>query len=182
MMSIVTKTGDNGTTGLLGGSRVSKASPRLHACGSIDELNAAIGLVLAEEKLPQNLREQLLHLQHLLFRVGANIATPMALSRGSRRVRPADTGQLEQWIGIMEDSLPPLTSFILPGGSRAGALLHCARTICRRAERSMAELQEKEGINQELLRFVNRLSDYLFLAARRANRATEQEEVEVCYQ
>ena len=181
MISIVTKTGDKGTTGILGGSRVSKASLRPRACGSIDELNAMLGLILVEKEIPQTLREQLLRIQHLLFRVGADIATPMTLSRGITRVRPTETEQLEKWIRGMEGALPLLAAFILPGGSRAGALLHLARTLCRRAERSIVELQEKEEINPEILRFINRLSDYLFLAARTANVAVGQEETEVLY-
>lgn len=181
VMSIVTKTGDGGTTGLLGGSRVSKASPRPNACGSIDELNAALGLVLAEEKIPQKLHEQLIHVQHLLFRVGADIATPMTFPRGSLRLHPRDTEQLEEWLGTMEETLLPLTAFILPGGSRAGALLHLARTVCRRAERFVVELQEKEEINPELLCFINRLGDYLFLAARTVNVAAGQAEIGVSY-
>lgn len=181
MISIVTKTGDNGTTGLLGGSRVSKASLRPHACGSIDELNAVIGLILAEKKIPKTLYKELTCLQHLLFRVGADIATPMALPRRGLRMRPADTEQLEEWIGKMEITLPPLTAFILPGGSKIGALLHLTRTVCRRAERFIAELQEKEEMNTEVLRFTNRLSDYLFLAARRANSVIGREEIRVEY-
>ncbi|OGJ57154.1 ATP:cob(I)alamin adenosyltransferase [Candidatus Peribacteria bacterium RIFCSPLOWO2_12_FULL_55_15] len=180
-MSIVTKTGDNGTTGLLGGSRVSKASPRIHACGSIDELNATLGPVLVEKNIPQRLREQLTHLQHLLFRVGADIATPIPLSRGTTRVGPKETEQLEEWIKDMEAALPPLTAFILPGGSTVGALLHLARTACRCTERHIVELEEKEEINPELLRFVNRLSDYFFLAARTANSVIGKEEIRVDY-
>ncbi|MDO8649420.1 MAG: cob(I)yrinic acid a,c-diamide adenosyltransferase [Candidatus Peregrinibacteria bacterium] len=179
-MGIVTKTGDKGTTGLYGGKRVSKGSVRLHAYGSVDELNAILGVILAEEGLSENLRDQLIETQRFLFRVGADLATPEVDNAAKvKRIEAADTERVEKWIAILELTLPPLTRFILPSGSRAGSLLHQARTVCRRAERWVATLGEQEQVNGELLICLNRLSDYLFLAARAANRAAGAEEMEV---
>lgn len=180
MTSIVTKTGDNGTTGLLGGSRVSKASPRLHAYGTVDELNAIIGLVLVEEDLPAALRAHLSALQHILFRLGADIATPTAQAIhaiSNERMDNDDVEELEQWIKELEEKLPPLQHFIVPGGCRAAALLHHARTVCRRAERWTVALAEKEQVNPQARVFLNRLSDHLFLAARSANAHRKKDDV-----
>ena len=167
MISIVTKTGDNGTTGLLGGSRVSKASPRLHAYGTIDELNAIFGLVLAEGGLSAPLLSSLHSLQHTLFRLGADLSAPATLP--TQRMNSADVKTIEEWIADLEQDLPPLQNFIVPGGSRPAALLHIARTVCRRAERWVMAIAEKEEINTWSRIFLNRLSDYLFLAARAIN-------------
>lgn len=173
-MSIVTKTGDNGTTGLLGGTRISKASPRLHAYGTVDELNAILGLVLAEENLPEPLERQIGSLQHTLFRLGSDLSAPASLSL--RRMETEDVVLLEEWITSLENSLPPLQNFIVPGGCRTAALLHHARTVCRRAERWVVTLAEEEPVNPHAQIYLNRLSDYLFLAARRANQIGEKEE------
>lgn len=175
MTSIVTKTGDNGMTGLLGGSRVSKASPRLHAYGTVDELNAIIGLALTEEDLPAALRDHLSALQHILFRLGADLAAaaPMPI----KRIDMEDVGLIDEWIASLECSLSPLQHFIVPGGCRAAALLHCARTVCRRAERWAVALAEEEQVNPQSRIFLNRLSDYLFLTARSANIQEGKEDV-----
>lgn len=180
MTSIVTKTGDSGTTGLLGGSRVSKASPRLHTYGTVDELNAILGLVLTEKDLPPAIRTHLNSLQHILFRLGADLATDASLP--TKHIDAEDIALLDRWIAAIECPLPHLQHFIVPGGCRAAALLHHARTVCRRAERYVVELQEKEGINPELLRFINRFSDYLFLAARTANMTAKMAETVVLYE
>lgn len=178
-MSIVTKTGDNGTTGLLGGSRVSKASPRLHAYGTVDELNAILGLVLSEENLSDALRDHLTALQHTLFRLGADLSAPTPLPIA--RMTETDVTRLEEWITLLEQRLPPLQNFIVPGGCRSAALLHHARTVCRHAERWCIALAEQEDTNMWARIFLNRLSDYLFLAARTANHEQGQRETAVEY-
>lgn len=178
-MSIVTRTGDKGTTGLFGGQRVSKASARLHAYGTIDELNAVLGLALAERDLPESLRHHLLDIQRLLFRVGADLATPEEGTTQITRMRAKDIEEIEQWITALEGTLPALKRFILPSGSRIGSLLHHARTICRRAERWVIALAEQEPINPQIQVYMNRLGDFLFLAARTANRVLGAQETEV---
>lgn len=170
-MKIYTRAGDGGLTGLYGGDRVSKASVRLHAYGTIDELNACLGVVGGEHDVPAKPKEQLLHIQRLLFTVGADLATPTERAVHVTRITAADTKQLETWIDQMEATLPPLTQFIVPGGGRVASLLHQARTTCRRAERWIVELATTESINPAILPFVNRLSDYLFVVARAVNAA-----------
>lgn len=176
-MSIVTKTGDNGTTGLLGGSRVSKASPRLHAYGTVDELNAILGLVLTEEGLSVPILSHIHSLQHTLFRLGADLSAPATLH--TERMTEEDVMDLEKWIAILEQHLPPLQNFIVPVGCRSTALLHHARTVCRRAERWVIAVTEKEEVNTWACIFLNRMSDYLFLAARSANVCGGREDIRV---
>lgn len=178
-MSIVTRTGDNGETGLVGGSRIPKSDIRLHAYGTVDELNATLGMVLAEGTLPEEIRRQMLRLQHLLFRLGADLAAPMTVK--TRRIENGHVKETESWIKPLEVTLSTLTSFILPGGSKAGSALHLARTICRRAERWTVALSEFEEVNGDALIFLNRVGDYLFLAARFVNREAEVRETEVQY-
>lgn len=177
--TLSTTGGDDGTTGLFGGDRVSKASVRLHAYGTIDELNAIIGLVLAERDVPVELHEQLHQVQKDLFCLGADLATP-ASKQSARVVRmeEGDTTRLEQWGVALEGDLPALQKFVLPSGCRAGALLHQARTVCRRAERWMVHLNEEEPVNNQALIYINRLSDYLFLLSRTVNKALASEEVQ----
>lgn len=178
-MSIVTRTGDKGKTGLFGGERVSKAAPRLHAYGTVDELNACLGVILAEPNIGQEIEEQLLTTQRRLFLVGADLATPITSAAKIARVETTHVQEVERWINALEQTLPMLQRFILPSGSRPGALLHQARTICRRAERWVVTLSEKEAINLQVQVYLNRLSDYLFLVAREANRKSGAVEVEV---
>lgn len=177
--SLSTTGGDNGKTSLFGGERVSKSHYRIHAYGTIDELNAVLGLVLSEPDVPEALHDQLHQIQKDLFCLGADLATPVSKS-GSKVVRmeEADITRVEQWGHMLEESLPAMDKFILPGGSRGAALLHQARTICRRAERWMVHLQEQEAINTHALIYVNRLSDYLFLLSRKVNQVAKKEEVE----
>jgi cob(I)alamin adenosyltransferase len=170
-MKIYTRTGDKGTSGLFGGDRISKDDARLHAYGTLDELNAIIGSVLAMKEVDSIIRAQLLRVQHLLFEMGADLATPLTSKATIKRLQPEVAGEMEGWIDTLEETLPPLTSFILPGGSLSGAKLHEARTVCRRAERWMVTLKDKEPINKNLILIVNRLSDYLFVAARSVNQA-----------
>lgn len=188
-MSIVTKTGDKGQTGLFGGKRIAKNAVRIHAYGTVDELNAVLGVILAEEDLHEDLRTQLLETQRLLFRVGGDLATPhftLGATRGRpnletkfTRVESDHILQLEHWINDLEGNLPVLKRFILPSGSRLGSLLHFARTVCRRAERWVVDLGSQEQVNPNVQIYLNRLSDYLFLAARKANREQGATEIEV---
>jgi cob(I)alamin adenosyltransferase len=161
---IYTKTGDGGTAGLVDGSRVSKSSLRMTAIGEVDEANAAIG-VAAASLSGGALPDQLLAIQNDLFDLGADVATPGEVS-GALRIVPAQVERLEREIDAMNADLAPLTSFILPGGSTSSAALHLARAIVRRAERAAVALNESEPLNPQLLAYLNRLSDHLFVAAR----------------
>jgi cob(I)alamin adenosyltransferase len=175
-VKIYTRTGDTGETSLVGKDRVSKADPRVDAYGEVDELNAWLGVVLAAT-LDPDLKDALLQIQRDLFALGAQLADPS--ERLSARVTKAflaepDVARLEALIDRLETELPPLTRFILPGGSPAGAALHVARTVCRRAERRMVGLSPAaDGI---LLQYINRLSDLLFVMARIATHRSGQPE------
>jgi cob(I)alamin adenosyltransferase len=161
---IYTRTGDMGTAGLVDGSRVSKSSLRMAAIGEVDEANAAIGLAIAaldDSELAGRLRI----IQNELFDLGADAATPGEVE-GALRIDATQVERLEREIDRMNAKLQPLTSFILPGGSSAVAALHLARTVVRRAERAAARLNEAEPLNPQLLAYLNRLSDHLFVAAR----------------
>jgi cob(I)alamin adenosyltransferase len=178
-VKIYTRTGDNGETSLLDGRRVSKSDLRVDAYGEIDELNAAIGTALADGVDP-DIAAMLEAVARDLFAVGGRLADPQ--HRVAERVRkiavgPAEVGRLEQWIDQLEAGLPPLRRFILPGGSPAGAALHVARTICRRAERRVAALGPDE-VESELRAYINRLSDFLFVAARAVNHRAGVPELE----
>ena len=164
LSKIATRTGDAGETGLGDGSRVSKAALRVHALGDIDELNSTLGLVLAEEAPPE-LREALLEVQQDLFDLGGEVSIP-----GHRLLGEAQVRRLDEWLEQWNRDLPPLREFILPGGSRAAAAAHLARTVCRRAERSLVALAGKETVGEEARRYLNRLSDVLFVAGRLLNR------------
>lgn len=180
-VSVTTKTGDNGETTLFGGAKISKSSDRLHAYGDVDELNAVIGLILAEDNLPKKLWAELIRTQRVLFTVGGDLATPLDSQTSFPRLTSAETEELERWIDELEEELPQQTKFILPSGSRVGSLLHLARTVCRRAERWVVELTKSEEINTEVQVYLNRLSDYFFVASREANRQVGAEETEVLW-
>ncbi len=178
-MKIYTRTGDAGETALFDGSRVRKSDPRVEAFGHVDELNAMLGFARAGGPDPA-LGAQLIELQHDLFALGARLADPNARIAG--RVRKAalgadDVRRLEAWIDQAEAELEPLRRFILPGGAPAGAALHVARTICRRAERCIVSLGDG-AIHPDLLAYVNRLSDLLFVLARLANARAGVSDVE----
>jgi cob(I)alamin adenosyltransferase len=161
---IYTRTGDQGSAGLVDGSRVSKASARMAAIGDVDEADAAIGVAIAalgDGPVSGELRQ----IQNELFDLGADIATPGEIE-GALRIVANQVERLEREIDAMNASLEPLTSFILPGGSPEVAALHFARTVVRRAERSAVALSEVEQVNPQALAFLNRLSDHLFVAAR----------------
>lgn len=167
---IYTRTGDDGTTGLVDGSRLPKHAPRLEAVGAVDEANCAIGLaVLAVDGAAA---ADLVRIQNDLFDLGADLATPgedFAPSDMVLRIVPAQVGWIEQRIDAVNEGLAPLTSFILPGGSEASARLHLARTAARRAERTMTTLAVAEPVNPAALAYINRLSDYLFVLSRAVN-------------
>ena len=161
---IYTRTGDTGSAGLVDGSRVSKSSLRMIAIGEVDEANAALGSAIAAVGEGE-LAERLLRIQNDLFDLGADIATP-GESGEALRIIPAQVERLEREIDSMNESLEPLRSFILPGGSEAIAMLHLARAVTRRAERAVVALSEREIVNPQALAYLNRLSDHLFVAAR----------------
>ena len=161
-MKIYTRTGDRGETSLFGGARVPKNDPRIEAYGTVDELNSYLGVVLAIAP-----DAQLLEVQRDLFEIGAHLASP-----GTSRftgVEAARIEALERGIDSMEGELAPLKSFILPGGTLAAAQLHVARTVCRRAERLVVALHDDDSATESSITYLNRLSDYLFVAARYAN-------------
>lgn len=167
-MKIYTKTGDDGTTSLFGGQRVLKSDLRIDAYGTVDELNSQLGWV-ASMRPDAELASMIDRLQHLLFTLGADLATPPAVDVRIDRVSEENVGELEHMIDSLDARLTPLRSFILPGGSPTSAGLHLARTICRRSERILIHARETESINDEALQFLNRLSDLLFVMARFEN-------------
>ena len=160
---IYTKTGDTGKTGLGDGSRVDKFDPRIDGLGSIDELNSVIGIILTED-IHKTTNQNLLKIQHDLFDIGGELSIPNYSKVTIKKVE-----FLEEQIDRMNSDLDPLKEFILPGGSKASALCHHARTVCRRAERILVQLQQKDKINKTSLMYINRLSDYLFVCARYLN-------------
>lgn len=190
-MKIYTKKGDEGQTSLYGGERVSKDSLRIHAYGTLDELNACLGwvlayrssaqssAVLAQSELPSEsfLSLALLRIQGELFQLGAEMATPSGKKVSSSLISSAHIEMLEKEIDRMEASLAPLKTFILPGGTEGSARLHMARTVSRRAEREIITHHRIDPFRAEVLQYVNRLSDYLFVAARFANHELSIEDV-----
>jgi cob(I)alamin adenosyltransferase len=167
-VKIYTKTGDDGTTGLIGNIRVKKSNPRIAAYGAVDELNASLGVILSS-KLGKDIRELLIRIQHDLFVVGADLANPN-LDNKSNRVTSEMTLFLEKAIDKLEEKLHRITFFILPGGDLIASQVHLARAICRRAEINIVNLLEVEEINNESLIYMNRLSDLLFVVARTINK------------
>lgn len=166
LSKIVTRTGDEGETGLGDGSRCAKDAPRIQALGEVDELNSLLGLVRCEP-LPESMAAWLLTIQHDLFDLGGELCLP-----ASNRFPDDRVARLEEWAQQANADLPPLKEFILPGGCRAASLLHLARTVCRRVERSVVALHHSEAVNPPVLRYLNRLSDLLFILARQINRVT----------
>ena len=170
LTKIVTRTGDKGTTGLGDGSRVDKDAPRVAAMGDIDELNSAIGCVLAEE-IPGEVREILRAVQNDLFDLGGEVCIP-----GRTALAKGHVERIDKRLEALREKLPPLRDFVLPGGTRAAAACHLARATCRRAERSLVALKRAEPVSAIALQYVNRLSDLLFLAARTLNAAAGSKE------
>ncbi len=169
---IYTKKGDTGETSLVGGMRVSKSSETISALGNIDELNALLGVIINELKKPY--KTLVTNIQNDLFDIGADIATPIGSSAPKKanitRVNKGYVLFLEKEIDNINSKLLPLNSFILPGGSNSSALIHLARTVCRRSELSIVKLSKKKNINMEILKYINRLSDLLFVLARILNK------------
>jgi cob(I)alamin adenosyltransferase len=177
-VKIYTKTGDNGTTGLLGSKRVAKDDPRIDAYGTVDELNAVLGIARAAGTDSQ-VDAILAQLQNELFTVGSALADPDPSGPFHMLITPELIAGLERWIDALESKLPPLTRFILPGGSPASAQIHFARTVCRRAERLVVKLSHEPGerVPEGLIVYLNRLSDALFVIARYANLQAGVEDV-----
>ena len=171
LSKIYTKTGDDGTTGLGDGTRTSKDSARVAAYGTVDELNSAIGVVLAQD-IPAAARETLTQVQHDLFDLGGELCIP-----GMAMISDADVERLEGILDGFNADLPALKDFILPGGGMAGSCCHLARTVCRRAEREVVTLSRSETVRPEAVRYLNRLSDLLFVLSRVLARASGHGEV-----
>ena len=161
LTKIYTRRGDDGQTGLATGERVAKHDARIEASGTVDETNCAIGVVLSEANVPEELRESLGRIQNELFDLGAELSLPSYEKIGEGHIR-----RLEAELDELNAGLPPLKEFILPGGSRSAADCHLARAVCRRAERAVWALAEQTSLNPDLPKYLNRLSDFLFVAAR----------------
>ncbi len=168
---IVTKTGDNGTTGLGDGSRIAKDSARIAAIGDVDEMNSTLGVLLAED-LPPPVRDCLVAIQHDLFDLGGELSIP-----GCSAVTDAHVARLEDAVGRFNADLAPLKEFVLPGGTRGAAAAHVARAACRRAERALVHLAATEPVSEPSRRYLNRLSDLLFILARTLNHAAGRMDV-----
>jgi len=183
-MKIYTKTGDAGTTALFGGTRVKKYNLRIESYGTVDELNAYIGLI-KDQEINHSIKESLLRIQNELFTLGAMLATPPekeTLKSGKERLNIPKINKdsiqfLEQEIDKMDLDLPQMTHFILPGGHQAVSFCHIARCVCRRSERLSVELNDQENINNNILKYLNRLSDYLFVLARKLSKDMLVEEI-----
>lgn len=170
MAKIYTKTGDTGTTSLVGGTRVPKTHVRLEAYGTIDELSSNLGLLVTYLTESED-KTTLLHIQHKLFTLGAYLATDtnQTALRLEAQIDTTDITEMEQQIDTITASLPELKAFILPGGGRAAAICHVCRTICRRAERAILAIQQEHTVDTLVTTYINRLSDYLFILARKLN-------------
>lgn len=167
-MKIYTKTGDKGETGLIGGKRVAKDDARIEATGQVDELSSVIGIVISFSD-DMELREALVKIQRTLFVLGADLATPSGEKIAIPRLSPSKISDLEAIIDKTDAELPKIQSFVLPGGSKTASLMHLARTICRKAERTVITLNRYEKVNEAVPIYLNRLSDLLFVLARGIN-------------
>ena len=182
-MKLYTRTGDDGTTGLFSGARVSKDHPRIEAYGTVDELNAVLGMVRSAcdpaHRFEARLSEIITGIQSRLFDIGADLATPEGAKQQSKihRIDDADVAEAETWIDEVDAANPPLRTFVMPAGTELAARLHLARTVCRRAERAIISLGSIEPVGDPLLRYMNRLSDLFFAMARRANHERGQADV-----
>ena len=174
-MKIYTKTGDNGNTGLQGNFRIAKSHPRIIAYGTVDEANAALGIVLTNS-MNEDITKILTEIQNDLFLVGADLSNPN-LSDVKNRVTLDMVEKLEQHIDKFESELPPLTNFILPGGDVAAAQLHYVRTVVRRAETQVVQLSEKDEINSNCIKYLNRLSDLFFVMGRLINKRKDIDDI-----
>ena len=183
-MKVYTKTGDKGTTALFGGTRVPKDHIRIESYGTVDELNSHIGLI-RDQEMNQHYKDILIEIQDRLFTVGAILATPQekeVMKNGELRLQKlgiveSDIELLENEIDSMEDSLPQITHFVLPGGHTTVSYCHVARCVCRRAERLAVHLSHNEAIDEMAIKYLNRLSDYLFVLARKLSSELNADEV-----
>ena len=179
---LYTRTGDKGTTSLVGGERVKKNSERLEAYGTVDELSSCLGAIASDPNCNDEARGQIRQIQNELFNIGCNLATQKGAPEspeGDEDI-PADTQQLlklEGWIDALDEQTPKIKAFVLPGGCELASKAHMARTVCRRAERRILDMSEKEHVDSEIIRYVNRLSDYLFILARYFNFMQGEEEI-----
>ena len=167
LTKIYTRTGDQGKTGLADGSRVDKFNSRIESLGNIDELNSIIGILLTE-KLPNDKKEILNKIQHDLFDIGGELSIPNHMKINDKKI-----SFLENTLDSMNKELPPLKEFILPGGSKASSYCHLARTVCRRVERNLFKLAQTDKVNEASLKYINRLSDMLFVLARFLNKINQ---------
>lgn len=168
--NLYTRTGDNGSTSLVDGSRAQKDCTRIEAYGEIDELSSTLGFVVSSPQCPDEIREELLHVQHIMFEIGGYLATSVA--DGAEPGLPFledETHKLEGWVDSLDERVPRLRSFILPGGTDESSRCHLARTVCRRAERRVLSLSRESYVDPRVISYLNRLSDYLFIAARYLN-------------
>ena len=175
-MKIYTKTGDKGETSLFGGKRVPKDSLRIEAYGTVDELNSVIGVCRSVNTVKE-VDSILEEIQNDLFTLGADLATPQSSENKIQRIQSSDISRLEHHIDRIELLLEPLRNFILPSGNRAAAMLHLARTVCRRAERLVVKLAHEESVNESSVIYLNRLSDLLFVLGRRVNTLSSTPEI-----
>jgi cob(I)alamin adenosyltransferase len=176
-MKVYTRKGDKGKTGLIGGTRVPKYSLRIESYGTVDELNSYIGL-LRDRTLSESFKEELIFIQDRLFTLGSLLAQdPEKKSMELPQVKLEDIESLEKSIDKMDEELPPMKSFVLPGGHETVSFCHIARCVCRRAERLVTELSEETELNELILAYLNRLSDYLFVYARLASHRLNAEEI-----
>lgn len=185
-MKIYTRTGDKGQTSLYGGKRISKSDPRVEAYGTVDELNSAIGIAIAQyqksnskyQKYILKIKKELVNIQHDLFSIGATLADLRIMNNESRiKNLESRVKQMEYLIDELMKELPELHNFILPGGGKAGSLLHFVRSVCRRTERRIVALSKKEKVDESILTYFNRLSDLLFTMARFINYQERQKEI-----
>lgn len=166
-MKIYTKKGDNGTTGLIGGTRILKSSLRIEAYGTIDELNSYIGLV-RDQDINEHYKKQLIEIQDRLFTIGSSLAAdPDKSTMKIPDLKAADIEALEKWMDEMEEALPEMKNFVLPGGHQTVSFCHVARCVCRRGERIIVDLSQHEFVADMIISYVNRLSDYLFVLSRK---------------
>ncbi|QJP34849.1 cob(I)yrinic acid a,c-diamide adenosyltransferase [Nonlabens sp. Ci31] len=183
-MKIYTKTGDTGTTALFGGTRVPKHNLRIDSYGTVDELNSWMGLI-RDQEIDEHTSKIINSIQHNLFTIGAILATPpekQVLKNGKDRlniskISEEEVSLLESEMDLMNEELPEMTHFILPGGHPAVSYCHITRTVCRRAERLATELNEHAPVDPQVLKYLNRLSDYLFVLARKLSKVLEAEEI-----
>lgn len=176
---LYTRTGDKGTTSLVGGERVKKNSVRLEAYGTIDELSSCLGVIASDPRCVSEVKGQLMDVQNELFNVGGYLATAVAAGEEPRcaSLDSARMQTLEGWIDALDEQTPKIRAFVLPGGCELASKAHVARTVCRRAERRILDLAESEYVDPAVVTYVNRLSDYLFIAARYFNFVAGEEEV-----